>query len=90
MLFERTAIATKPEATIDVALSQLEDGNSLNPDLVFKNSYIIDFLNLPTNYAESDLEDALISHIEQFILELGNLNYPVKNGLPTNCTEPLK
>jgi hypothetical protein len=43
MLFERTAIATKPEATIDAALSQLEDGNSLNPDLVFKNSYILDF-----------------------------------------------
>lgn len=72
MLFERTAIATKPEALIDAALLQLEDGNSLNPDLVFKNSYILDFLNLPTNYAESDLEDALINHIEQFILELGN------------------
>jgi hypothetical protein len=44
----------------------------LQPDLVFKNTYILDFLNLPQWYSENELENALIKSIEQFILELGN------------------
>jgi predicted nuclease of restriction endonuclease-like (RecB) superfamily len=71
MLFERTVIAAKPEETIQESLQQLAEKNVWTPELVFKNTYVLDFLNLPGNYSEKDLENALIDNIEQFILELG-------------------
>lgn len=72
MLFERTAIATQPDEIIKEALLSLENKADINPDLIFKNSYILDFLDLPFNYSEKELENALIDNIERFILELGN------------------
>jgi predicted nuclease of restriction endonuclease-like (RecB) superfamily len=72
MLFERTAIAKKPEDIIKKELQELQQSNYLSPDLVFKNSYVLEFLNLPALHSESDLENALILQIEQFIMELGN------------------
>jgi len=71
MLFERTVISRQPEAVITSQLQELKEQNKLNPDLVIKNIYILDFLNLPQLYSETDLENALISQIEQFIMELG-------------------
>jgi len=72
MLFERTAIAAKPEKTIKEALQNLKQEKTLTPELVFKNSYVLDFLNLPSGYSEEELETALIDNLQQFILELGN------------------
>lgn len=72
MLFERTAIAKQPEKIITDAIKNLENTNELHPDLVFRNTYILDFLNLPANFSEKELENALINNIEGFILELGN------------------
>lgn len=72
MLFERTAISTKPEEIIKETLQQLKQGNKISPELVFKNSYVLDFLNLPSHYSEQDLENALINHLQQFIMELGS------------------
>lgn len=71
MLFERTSIASKSKKVIESNLNQLKN-NKITPELVFKNSYVLHFLNLPTNYSEKDLENALISNVEKFILELGN------------------
>jgi predicted nuclease of restriction endonuclease-like (RecB) superfamily len=36
-----------------------------------KNPYILEFLGLKDEYSESDLEEALITHLERFLLELG-------------------
>jgi predicted nuclease of restriction endonuclease-like (RecB) superfamily len=72
MLFERSAIASKPENVIEETLHQLKLSNELSPELVFKNTYLLDFLNLPSSYSEKELENALINNIERFILELGN------------------
>lgn len=36
-----------------------------------KDPYLFDFLNLTETASERDLEDALIAHIEKFLLELG-------------------
>ena len=72
MLFERTAIATKPEKTIKEALNNLVEEKILIPELVFKNSYVLNFLNLPSNYSEEELETALLNNLQQFILELGS------------------
>jgi predicted nuclease of restriction endonuclease-like (RecB) superfamily len=71
MLFERTAIAEHPKEAIVNSLGELAESKYLHPDLVFKNTYILDFLNLPRNYSEKELEDELITHIEKFIMELG-------------------
>ena len=37
-----------------------------------QNPYVLEFLNLRDDYAENDLEDALVRHLEAFLLELGN------------------
>jgi predicted nuclease of restriction endonuclease-like (RecB) superfamily len=71
MLFERSALATKPETEISKTRTELETRKELSPELVFKNTYILDFLNLPAFYSEKELENALVSNIEKFILELG-------------------
>jgi len=71
MLFERTVIAKQPDELINQTIQQIK-GQVINPDLVFKNSYVLDFLNLPQSYSENELEDAIISQIEKFILELGS------------------
>jgi len=70
MLFERTAIAVKPD---DKILETLQTANNANisPDLVFKSTYIIDFLGLSGYYSEKDLESAILAELEKFILELG-------------------
>jgi predicted nuclease of restriction endonuclease-like (RecB) superfamily len=72
MHFERTALAKMPEEEIKKQLQNLKKSSTTHPDLVFKNTYVLDFLNLPQFYTESDLENALISSIENFIMELGN------------------
>lgn len=72
MLFERTTLAKMPEAEIKNQLENLKGQNHLYPDLVFKNTYILDFLNLPQIYTETDLENAILSSLEKFIMELGN------------------
>ncbi|MDI9311662.1 MAG: PDDEXK nuclease domain-containing protein [Limnohabitans sp.] len=72
MLFERTILASKPEEVIVDTLQNIENNKSVSTDLVFKNTYILDFLQLPYNYSEKELENALINNIEAFILELGS------------------
>ena len=72
MLFERSAIAQLPEEEIVKHLKALKQENTMFPDLVFKNTYVLDFLNLPHFYNENELENALLNTMEHFIMELGN------------------
>ncbi len=72
MLFERTVLAKKPEEQITQTLAEWRTDAPLNPDLVFKNSYVLDFLGLQNLYSEEALEAALITHLQQFIQELGS------------------
>lgn len=72
MLFERTAISGKPEKVIKKELSTLRDDNVMSPDLVFKSPYFLEFTGLKGFYSEKSLEDCLVAHLEQFIIELGN------------------
>lgn len=71
MLFERTAISKKPEELAKLELQQLKEHNKLSPDLVFKDHYVLDFLNLKDTYLEKDLESSILRELENFILELG-------------------
>ena len=72
MLFERTAISGKPEEFIKKELSTLRDDNVITPDLVFKSPYFLEFTGLKSMYSEKSLEDCLLVHLEQFIIELGS------------------
>ncbi len=71
MLYERTALSKKPEALIRQELSALRDKDELSPALVFRDPYMLDFLDLADTYSEKDLESAILREIERFLLELG-------------------
>ena len=71
MLFERTALSRKPEELVKQELAKLREGDTLTPDLVFRDPYFLDFLGLKDAYSEKDLEVAILREMEQFILELG-------------------
>lgn len=72
MLYERTAISRKPEETIKNDLILLKNEQRMNPDLVFRDPYFLDFLGLKDTYSEKDLETAIIAELQRFIIELGS------------------
>ena len=72
LLFERTAVAKKPEKLIEQDLAALRDEDRMTPDLVFRDPYVLDFLGLTGQYAEKDMEQAILRELEAFILELGS------------------
>lgn len=72
MLYERTAISKKPELTIQHDLALLKNEQTLNPDLVFRDPYFLDFLGLSDMYSEKDLETSIIAELQRFIIELGS------------------
>lgn len=71
-LFERTAISKKPDETIINELQLLSKENKMTTNLFFRDPYILDFLDLKDTYSEKDLESAIISELEKFILEMGS------------------
>jgi predicted nuclease of restriction endonuclease-like (RecB) superfamily len=72
LLYERTAISKKPELTIQHDLELLKNEQKLNPDLVFRDPYFLDFLGLNDKYSEKDLETSIIAELQSFIIELGS------------------
>jgi len=71
MLYERTAISKKPDKVIQNELKGLREENTLTPDLVFRDPYVLDFLGLKDTFSEKNIEEAILLKLEQFILELG-------------------
>ncbi len=70
-LYLRTAVAKKPETVVKAEIGHLRAGGQMTPDLVFRDPYMLDFLRLPHDYSERDLEDAILREMERFLLELG-------------------
>ncbi len=71
MLYERTALSKKPELVAQAELEMLRKEDLFTPNLVFRDPYVLEFLNLNDRYLEKDLEDAIMRELEQFLLELG-------------------
>lgn len=69
-LYERLALSRKKK---DVRRLALHGQIVTRPEDVLKEPYVLEFLGLDekTGYTESDLEQAIIDRIEQFLLELG-------------------
>lgn len=63
-LFERTVL-TPPKVAPLVRQLVPEVEN------IFKDTYMLDFLDLPGIHSEADLQAALVARLKQFILELG-------------------
>jgi predicted nuclease of restriction endonuclease-like (RecB) superfamily len=70
-LYLRTAIAKQPEEVVKAEINHLRAGGQMTPELVFRDPYMLDFLGLPHDYSERDLEDAILREMERFLLELG-------------------
>jgi predicted nuclease of restriction endonuclease-like (RecB) superfamily len=69
-LYERTALANQPVEVVRKELEGLKnDTPSLN--IVLRDPYVLDFLDLSDGYSERDLESAIIRELEKFILEFG-------------------
>ena len=43
----------------------------ISPDEEIKDPYVLEFLNLKDEYSELDLEEAIIKHLQNFLLEMG-------------------
>lgn len=71
LLFERTMAAKKPVKVLEAQLDDLQENGNIEPDILLKDPYLLDFLNLDDRYLEKDLEDAILREMEQFLLELG-------------------
>ena len=69
LLFERTGLSTDKETV----LKKFSKENELKPEDIFRNPYLLEFLGLEekTSYSESDLEEAIITHLQNFLLEMG-------------------
>jgi predicted nuclease of restriction endonuclease-like (RecB) superfamily len=72
-LFERILLSegkANKETVLNLANKGIE---LLNAEDVLKDPYVFEFLRMPENkpMMESDLEKALVEHIEKFLLELG-------------------
>ncbi len=71
LFYERTALAkNKAKLLTDGAKARPEDTVSVEEEI--KSPFVLEFLGLRDDYAESDLEDSLVRHLEAFLLELGN------------------
>ncbi len=69
--YERTALSRNKTAMLVKGQRRLpEDKVSANEEI--RNPFLLEFLGLKDEYSESDLEEALILHLEKFLLELGN------------------
>ncbi|MDR2918199.1 MAG: PDDEXK nuclease domain-containing protein [Tannerella sp.] len=68
-LFVRTGLSKNKQAVI-AKMKNLKPENTVD---VIRNPYILEFLGLEEKpeYTESDLEEAILTHLQKFLIELG-------------------
>jgi len=69
--YERTALSKNKAAMLQQAETP-EASDVITPEQAIKDPFVLEFLNLKDEYSESDLEDALIAHLADFLMELGD------------------
>jgi predicted nuclease of restriction endonuclease-like (RecB) superfamily len=70
LFYERIALSrNKAKMLTKGAAAKTED--AVAPEGEIKDPYVLEFLGLKDEYSESDIEEALILHLERFLLELG-------------------
>ena len=78
LLYERTGLSHLPKKTIENQLKELKEEDKMTPELVFRDPYVLDFLQLSDTYSEKDLESAILNSLQKFILEIGKDFYFVE------------
>jgi predicted nuclease of restriction endonuclease-like (RecB) superfamily len=70
LFFERTAASRNKEAMI-LKGRQPKPEDAVPLEETVRDPYLLEFLDLKDEHSETDLEDAIIAHLESFLLELG-------------------
>lgn len=69
--YERTLLSRNKSAMLKKSQKQLP-ADIVSAEEEIKDPFVLEFLGLKDEYSESDLEEALIKHLENFLLELGS------------------
>ncbi len=69
--YERTALSRDKKSMLEKG-TMLEQGDMITANEEIKDPLLLEFLGLKDEYSETELEEALIQHLEKFLLELGN------------------
>ncbi|WP_027820674.1 PDDEXK nuclease domain-containing protein [Paraburkholderia bannensis] len=70
-LYERLALSHNKAALLGKA-AQVQPDDLLTPEQAIRDPFVLEFLDMKDEYSESDLEAALIQHLADFLLELGD------------------
>jgi len=70
LFYERTALSRNKAAMLKKG-EQARPEDSVTAEEEIRDPLVLEFLGLKDEYSESDLEEALIRHLESFLLELG-------------------
>ncbi|MFM0334362.1 PDDEXK nuclease domain-containing protein [Paraburkholderia strydomiana] len=70
-LYERLALSRNKAALLKKAAAA-HPGDVLTPEEAIRDPFVLEFLDIKDEYSESDLEEALIQHLADFLLELGD------------------
>lgn len=68
--YERTALS-RNKAAMFTKGAETKPGDALSADEEVRDPLVLEFLGLKDEYSENDLEEALVHHLESFLLELG-------------------
>ncbi len=69
--YERTALSKDKAAMLTREGKALPD-DLTHPEEEIKDPFVLEFLDLKDEYSESELDEALIRHLETFLMELGD------------------
>ena len=69
--YERTALSRNKAAMLTSG-QERRPQDLVPPEEQVKDPFVLEFLDLKDEYSESDLEEALIRHLEAFLMELGD------------------
>ena len=70
LFYERTALSRNKAAMLKKGEQALPE-DTVTPEEEIRDPLVLEFLGLKDEYSESELEEALIRHLESFLLELG-------------------
>jgi predicted nuclease of restriction endonuclease-like (RecB) superfamily len=70
MFYERTALSHN-KATMLATSNESTTEDAITPEEAIKEPFVLEFLGLKDEYSETELEESLITHLADFLLELG-------------------
>jgi predicted nuclease of restriction endonuclease-like (RecB) superfamily len=70
VFYERTALSRDKSAMLTKG-AKTRPGDRVSAEEEVKDPLVLEFLDLKDEYSESELEEALLRHLEKFLLELG-------------------